>query len=198
MQATLYFDGSLRRKVMYGGYVALVFTDPIIVGAGCESCADCKTSNDAEWFALLSGLEWVTKIRGLEQVSIRGDSLSVLDGLKQKVKTRRASSRDFRDQCLDILERKSLKWSAGKIDRKQNVFAHRLSRGAESGAALGNDEGYYNPSQVKLLHLLAESLWRQAGKPDGRDIEFWVEAEQLFFDSVTPYQERRGQVRITA
>lgn len=194
MQATLYFDGSLRRKIMYGGYVALVFTDPIIVGAGSESCSDCKTSNEAEWFALLCGLEWVTKIRGLEQISIRGDALSILDGLKKSVKTR-SNGRQYRDQCLEILANKQLRWSAGKIEREQNVFAHRLSRGSHE-RDLFNGEGHVNHSQARLLHILAESLWREAGKPDGRDIEFWVEAEQLFFDSVTPYQERR--TRITA
>jgi ribonuclease HI len=194
MQATLYFDGSLRRKVMYGGYVALVFTDPIIIGAGSESCTDCKTSNDAEWFALLCGLEWVTKIRGLEQVSIRGDAQGILDGLKQSVKTRN-SGKQYRDMCLDLLSKKNLKWSAGKIDRTQNVFAHRLSR-SRPDSEVFSTEGYQNPSQVRLLNLLAESLWRQAGKPEGKDIEFWVEAEQMFYDSVTPYQERRH--RITA
>jgi ribonuclease HI len=196
MQATLYFDGSLRRKVMHGGYVALVFTDPILVGAGSESCTDCKTSNDAEWFALMCGLEWVTKIRGLEQVAIRGDASSILDGLKQAVKTRN-SGKAYRDRCLELLDDKKLKWSAGKIERTQNIFAHRLSRGNDPGVAMGNSDGYYNPSQVRLLNLLAEALWREAGKPDGRDIDFWVEAEQLFFNSVTPFKERR-EIRVTA
>ena len=33
---------------------------------------------------------------------------------------------------------------------------------------------------------LAYSLWEDAGKPDGRDMDFWLEAERLAAGAVKP------------
>ena len=49
-----------------------------------------------------------------------------------------------------------------------------------------------NPEQIAAI---AYSLWEQAGRPVGRDVEFWLEAERLIASQLRAVEKATGPAR---
>jgi hypothetical protein len=52
-----------------------------------------------------------------------------------------------------------------------------------------------NPTREQVIHR-AYQLWEQAGKPDGRDQEFYHEAERQLADAQEPEKAPQDNTRL--
>lgn len=64
------------------------------------------------------------------------------------------------------------------MDSTNNCCAHKSTTAAGPGPA------------YEVIAMLAELLWEQAGRPEGRDTEFWLQAEAVLMETNEPIRCR--------
>jgi len=124
MEATLYFDGGIRKGQMAYGYLLVdVLDENEVLRTGNRTCGT-GTSNIAEYRALIAGLKGSLQ-HGVKIIHIIGDSQLVIKQLIGAFKANKPELRAHRDYVLGLLEKfefYTLKW----VPRNQNKRADAL------------------------------------------------------------------------
>jgi len=144
MGVTIYFDGACEPKnpggtATYGLIIEReghgAHDGPIYHESGVIGTGKGMTNNVAEYTALLKALEWLEKKGKLydiypnEPLVIKGDSMLVINQLKDIWAVRSETSRHFVPKIKHMLK----KWKDVRliwIPREQNLEADRLSKEA--------------------------------------------------------------------
>ena len=124
MEATLYFDGGIRKGQMAYGWLLLDHLDEDKVTASGNRTCGTGTSNIAEYRALIAGIKGSLQ-RGITVIHIIGDSQLVIKQLTGAFKANKTELREHRDYVLKLLEKfesYTLKW----VPRNQNKRADAL------------------------------------------------------------------------
>lgn len=187
MISFLYFDGNFHhtdngKGKMTGGWVVMLQTNPIVVAAGTSNPRTRKeaTSTDSEWRALVAGLAWVAHLRGVKELRIRGDCTGVVNAVKEKKRPKTGIAIDYFSEVFGYLKRMQMPaWSIRHLGREHNHLADSVARGNEiSGIPQG--EGLENPFRRFVVSTVARHLHFEAGQPSHRDLDFWLEAEDIY------------------
>jgi ribonuclease HI len=131
----LYFDGACGPTnpggvATYGWRLMAPDGEELASGTG-EACrGPGATNNVAEWHGLWAGLRSLAAKGWRGRLQILGDSQLVLLQLNRLWRCHKERLRQYRDQCLALLE--GIEWRAVWIPREQNAEADALSRGGVS------------------------------------------------------------------
>lgn len=124
MEATLYFDGGIRKGQMAYGYLLVEEEDQSeVLKSGNRTCG-MGTSNIAEYRAIIAGIKGSLQY-GVTILHIIGDSQLVIKQLTGAFKANKTELRSHRDYVLKLLEEfesYTLKW----VPRNQNKRADAL------------------------------------------------------------------------
>lgn len=131
----LYFDGLCLPKNPGGvacyGFVIYEDGRKLAQGYGlaAEPWSSEATSNVAEYYGLMKGLEWLVENRPGESLRVRGDSKLVIMQMKGEFKVRSRRLLPFYKRCKELearLGKVAYEW----IPRGENEEADRLSERA--------------------------------------------------------------------
>lgn len=134
---TLRFDGNVRDngKSWATGRWSFALHDATgsIVGKASWPCSSALvTNNVSEWEGCFGGLMRVERLKKeatfIPGLLIEGDSDLVIRQLTGLWKTKTLPLEELRDECLDILGRMGMPWSARWIPREQNEYCDALGR----------------------------------------------------------------------
>lgn len=123
-EATLYFDGGIRKGVMAYGWLLVNPDDETeVIASGNKTCGK-GTSNLAEYRALIAGLQGSLKA-GINVIHIIGDSQLVVKQVTGAFKAKKLELIKHRDRVLELLEQfedYTIKW----VPRRENKRADAL------------------------------------------------------------------------
>lgn len=123
-EATLYFDGGIRKGLMaYGWLVLDPKNETIVLSSGNKTCG-LGTSNVAEYRALIAGLQGAIKL-GINIVHIVGDSQLIIKQVLGIFKAKQPELRKHRDYVIETLKHfddYTIKW----VPRRENKRADAL------------------------------------------------------------------------
>jgi len=120
-----YFDGANKGQPGPAGIGALIIKDGVMIWEKAEYIG-LKTNNEAEYMALLAVLKQAVYL-GIKEITIRGDSLLVVNQVNRKWKCETPHLKPLLKQAWEYLAyipRYKLKW----IPRTQNTYADALSK----------------------------------------------------------------------
>ena len=123
-EATLYFDGGIRKGQMAYGWILCDSEDETeVIASGNRTCGT-GTSNIAEYRALIAGLRGSIKT-GIDIVHIIGDSQLIIKQVTKVFKVKKTELIKHRDRVLELLDRfedYTIKW----VPRRENKRADAL------------------------------------------------------------------------
>ena len=123
-EATLYFDGGIRQGICaYGWILVNSENEAGIIASGNKTCGR-KTSNIAEYRALIAGLQGAHEV-GVDVIHIVGDSRLVVNQVIGFWKVNKPELKKHRDYVLELLEQFenfTIKW----VPRHENKRADAL------------------------------------------------------------------------
>lgn len=178
MQATIYFDGSLREKINHSAWIAIIQSKPTTIAYDVVKTYKMPDSTVAEWRAILEALNWLKKIKTLSKITIRGDNISVINSINSGKNLKRSRLSGYSSQCLNLLKEINVKFEARKVERHNNFHADSLSKGNKFKFIPENDMEK-NEHKDYIKKIIAEHLWKENGSPENKDELFWFEAERL-------------------
>ena len=190
MNATLYFDGSCsnppdqKKSLISAGWFIIFDPNNFFSSGFTKQLKGGYTSQHAEWMGLHSGLTWLASIHKIKKVIIRGDNEGVINNLRNKECNKKDSiSYQYFKKCTDILDEMKVVCHPQWIKRDKNWAADQLSRRQPLDLKFVFElEQKRNFS--KITSLVAKTLWENAGRPYGRDTDFWFEAERMVEESL--------------
>jgi len=68
-----------------------------------------------------------------------------------------------------------LSWITREIKREEAVLGDRLEDGEQSAIT-----DLINFWHFPMIQQIAYKLWEEAGRPDNRSLDFWLEAERIY------------------
>lgn len=184
MTVTLYFDGSHKKlndkKVTIAtGWMAIIMPGMVIAsGSNTKTKSKTYTSTHAEWSALIHGLQWINTLSGINKLIIRGDHKGVIECIKNQITPSNNIAASYYSSCKEIIEKLNVTYYAQWIRRESNWAADQLSKQKSLNVKLIAETETKRQSEA-LTELIAKNLWQNAGRPTGRDEEFWLKAERL-------------------
>ncbi len=124
MEATIYFDGGIRKGTMAYGWILTESKDEEkVIASGSSTCGE-GTSNIAEYRALIAGLQGSLKA-GVDIIHIIGDSQLIIKQVTGAFKVKKEELQKHRDRVLELLEQfesHTIKW----VPRNENQLADAL------------------------------------------------------------------------
>ena len=125
--ATLYFDGSARPNPGYGGvgYVLYGVHDNELDRGSYEIEGNDCTSNEAEWCALIRGLEEALRYN-IRRLKVHGDSELVINQMNGVYRVNSEHLRDFYYRAKE-LEENFITCACVHISRDKNTVADGLA-----------------------------------------------------------------------
>ena len=69
-----------------------------------------------------------------------------------------------------------LSWIAREIKREETLLGDRLTEDVEQRATTDSINFWHSPT----IQQIAYKLWKEAGRPDNRSLDFWLEAERIY------------------
>lgn len=123
-EATLYFDGGIRKGICAYGWLLLNPDDETnVIASGNKTCGT-GTSNISEYRALIAGLQGSLNA-GIDIIHIIGDSQLVVKQVTNVFKVNKLELQKHRDRVLELLEQfedHTIKW----VPRRENKRADAL------------------------------------------------------------------------
>jgi hypothetical protein len=98
--------------------------------------------------------------------------LRTLKHLKQELE-HSACGNQFEKYPFDI---GGLSWITREIKRAETLLTDRLIEDVEQRATTDSINFRHSPT----IQQIAYKLWEQAGQPDNRSLNFWLEAERIY------------------
>lgn len=126
-QATLYFDGASRGNPGPSGIGWVLEAEGRIVAEHGEQIGRA-TNNQAEWEALIAGIE-AAQSHGLNELDIRGDSELIVKQLRGEYDTNDPQLRECRARARELLTGLD-SWSVTHVPRGLNDRADELANEA--------------------------------------------------------------------
>ncbi|TMA85542.1 MAG: DUF2934 domain-containing protein [Deltaproteobacteria bacterium] len=69
-----------------------------------------------------------------------------------------------------------LSWIAREIKREETLLGDKLIEDVEQRATTDSINFWHSPT----IQQIAYKLWKEAGRPDNRSLDFWLEAERIY------------------
>lgn len=137
VEATLYFDGGIRKGIMAYGWLLLdksledlrcgVSDRGDVIASGNKTCG-VGTSNLAEYRALIAGLHGSLK-EGVDTIHIIGDSQLIVRQVTGSFKAKKLELIQHRDRVLELLEQfedYSIMWVPRKENRRADALVNEV------------------------------------------------------------------------
>ena len=120
----LFFDGASRGNPGESGAGWLIIKGKKKI-EGAEYLGK-KTNNQAEYTALIRGLEEIVKRKWTKEISIKGDSELIIKQLKGEYQVKSERIRPLYKKVVKLLQ-KFEKWECNHVKREKNKEADRLA-----------------------------------------------------------------------
>lgn len=128
MEATLYFDGGIRRGTMAYGWLMVDSNDETeVIASGHRTCGT-GTSNIAEYRALIAGLQGSLKA-GADILHIIGDSQLVIKQVTKVFKVNKPDLKSHRDRVLELLKQlkdHTIMWVPRKDNKRADCLVNQV------------------------------------------------------------------------
>lgn len=125
---TLYFDGCSKANPGPSGIGVVIYKNDEEYWASCKYIGDKKTNNEAEYSALLYGLQSALEL-DIKSISVYGDSLLVINQVNNLYKVTNPNLYTFYDEVLKLIKQFTY-INFNHIYRKNNKRADQLSNQA--------------------------------------------------------------------
>jgi len=124
-QFVLYFDGCSKGNPGPSGIGAVIYKDGVEFWASCKYIGNKRTNNEAEYSALIFGLETAIE-KKITKLSVCGDSLLVINQMNKLYKVKHPNLFDLYDK-VNELKNKFEYIDFNHVYRKLNKRADELS-----------------------------------------------------------------------
>lgn len=128
MEATMYFDGGIRKGIMaYGWILCDSENETKVIASGHRTCGT-GTSNIAEYRALIAGLQGSLKI-GVDILHIIGDSQLVIKQVTKVFKVNKPNLKSHRDRVLELLKQlkdHTIMWVPRKKNKRADCLVNQV------------------------------------------------------------------------
>ena len=122
---TAYFDGGARSNPGPAGYGVYIVDDQGTVQAELHGSLGTATNNVAEYNGLIAALQWAID-HGLTQITIKGDSLLIIEQMRGNYKVKNEGLRPLYHQAkMLVMQIGDVKFE--HVPREKNKDADRLS-----------------------------------------------------------------------
>lgn len=122
---TAYFDGGARINPGPAGYGVHIVDDQGTVLAELHGSLGIATNNVAEYHGLIAALQWAVE-HNLTQLSIKGDSLLIIEQMRGNYKVKNEGLRPLHLQArMLVMQIGDVRFA--HVPREQNEDADRLS-----------------------------------------------------------------------
>ena len=130
---TAYFDGGARSNPGPAGYGVYIVDDQNQVLAELHGSLGISTNNIAEYHGLIAALTWAAE-RGLRELTIKGDSLLIIEQMRGNYKVKNEGLKPLHMQARMLVMRiGNVKFE--HVRRELNKDADRLSNVGMDGNA---------------------------------------------------------------
>lgn len=121
----LYFDGCSKGNPGPAGIGAVIYKNDVEHWSSCKYIGDKKTNNEAEYSALILGLESALK-QNITQLSVCGDSLLVINQVNRLYKVKQPNIAELYEKVIQLKAKFSY-IVFNHVYRKDNKRADQLS-----------------------------------------------------------------------
>ena len=122
---TAYFDGGARSNPGPAGYGVYIVDDQGNVQAELHGSLGVATNNIAEYHGLIAALQWAVE-HDLKKISIKGDSLLIIEQMRGNYKVKNEGLRPLYHQAkMLVMQIGDVKFE--HVPREKNKDADRLS-----------------------------------------------------------------------
>ena len=122
---TAYFDGGARSNPGPAGYGVYIVDDQGNVQAELHGSLGIATNNVAEYNGLIAALQWAIE-HNLTQITIKGDSLLIIEQMRGNYKVKNEGLRPLYHQAkMLVMQIGDVKFE--HVPREKNKDADRLS-----------------------------------------------------------------------
>ena len=122
---TAYFDGGARSNPGPAGYGVYIVDDQGNVQAELAGSLGIATNNIAEYHGLIAALQWAVE-QNLTQITIKGDSLLIIEQMRGNYKVKNEGLRPLYHQAkMLVMQIGDVKFE--HVPREKNKDADRLS-----------------------------------------------------------------------
>ena len=142
----LYFDGCSKGNPGHSGIGAVIYKKGVEHWASCKYIGNKKTNNEAEYSALILGLEEAIK-QNISHLSVCGDSLLVINQVNKIYKVKHPNLYELYEKVV-ALKKQFIYIDFNHVYRKDNKRADQLSN-----IALGNIDDLDSES---ILYAITE------------------------------------------
>ena len=125
---TLYFDGCSKGNPGPSGIGTVIYKNGQEYWAACRYLGPKKTNNEAEYSALILGLQAAIKL-GIKSISVCGDSLLVINQVNKLYKVKNLNLSEFYDEVVKLTKQFTY-IDFNHVYRKNNKRADQLSNQA--------------------------------------------------------------------
>lgn len=125
---TLYFDGCSKGNPGPAGIGAVIYKNGEEYWYDCKYIGAKKTNNEAEYSALILGLEAAIEL-GIKNISVCGDSLLVINQVNKLYKVKNPNLSEFYDEVIKLTKQFTY-IDFNHVYRKNNKRADQLSNQA--------------------------------------------------------------------
>ena len=169
----LYFDGCSKGNPGEAGIGAVIYKNGVEYWSNCKYIGNNKTNNEAEYSALILGLEGAITHK-IKKLSVCGDSLLVINQINKIYKVKHPNLYELYEQ-VNLLKTEFSYIEFNHVYRKDNKRADQLSNIA---LELNNNN---NKSKISIIENIKNS---DSIEEDGieEDINDWE--EELVIDKI--------------
>jgi ribonuclease HI len=121
----LYFDGCSKGNPGHAGIGAVIYKKKVEHWADCKYIGDNRTNNEAEYCALILGLQSAIDL-GIKRLSVCGDSLLVINQVNKIYKVKNPNLLELYDEVVKLKKRFEY-IDFNHVYRKDNKRADELS-----------------------------------------------------------------------
>jgi ribonuclease HI len=121
----LYFDGCSKGNPGHAGIGAVIYKKGVEYWAACKYIGDKRTNNEAEYCALILGLQSAIDL-GIKRLSVCGDSLLVINQVNKIYKVKNPNLLDIYDEVVKLKAQFEFV-DFNHVYRKDNKRADQLS-----------------------------------------------------------------------
>ena len=133
---TAYFDGGARSNPGPAGYGVYIVDDQGNVQAELHGSLGVATNNVAEYNGLIAALQWAID-QNLTQITIKGDSLLIIEQMRGNYKVKNEGLRPLYHQAkMLVMQIGDVKFE--HVPREKNKDADRLSNVGMDGNEAGS------------------------------------------------------------
>lgn len=121
----LYFDGCSKGNPGPAGIGAVIYKNGVEYWAACKYIGNKRTNNEAEYFALIFGLQYTLE-QDIKTLSVCGDSLLVINQVNKIYKVKHPNLAELYEQVVKLVAQFDY-IDFKHVFRKENKRADKLS-----------------------------------------------------------------------